>query len=264
MTSPATKPVWTVMSTALTMRPPLEPFPLIPVPVGEGEVPLRWMGQLGSSNLHHKTHVEVWEGVDKTEEELPVGSSLMLNSPEWVRTSIPVGPGRTKLIWKPLPMGQPVEGLGTRVELSAVWTFSFKMTLKFGDICCREQRTSSQMVGIVGQCESGLGRSTIETNRVSQGKREVGGITGAGNPSDVLSPHTSIPERVCGRHGDGCGQGGCGKEEGCREGGEGTHDFGWEGGGRRGEIEDEGGLFKVLSVPFVCADLVRSKTYRRP
>ena len=49
----------------------------------------------------------------------------------------------TKLIWKPLPVGQPLEGPSTVVEPPEEGTFSFKVALKFGVVCYGERRTGA-------------------------------------------------------------------------------------------------------------------------
>ena len=104
----------------------------------------------------------------------------------------------------------------------------------------------------VGQRESRLGRSTMETNHVNQDDGEVGGVSGDGTPRNGLRLLAGIPGGILARAGDGEGQGGSSEEEGCGEGGEGTHHFGWEGAGRekgegkgrRRKSEGEVGLFQ--------------------
>ena len=47
----------------------------------------------------------------------------------------------TKLIWKPWPVGQPLEGPSTLDEPLEVRTPVFKTTLRGGFDCCRERST---------------------------------------------------------------------------------------------------------------------------
>ena len=64
MTSPATKPVWTVRPIA----PPVT-APLPPIPSEEEEESLRYTGQPErGEDLGHKTYVEAGEDTDETEE----------------------------------------------------------------------------------------------------------------------------------------------------------------------------------------------------
>jgi len=99
------KPVWTVR--------PIAPLcPLVLVPVELGEVP-----------------VEVDE---ETEELKGVVVPVMLNCWDWARMPTPVGFCWIKLIWKPLPVGQPLAGPSTVVEPLEVVTSCFKTTLMFG------------------------------------------------------------------------------------------------------------------------------------
>jgi len=72
---------------------------------------------------------------DTTEEEKGVVVPVMLNCWDWARMLTPVGFSWTKLIWKPLPVGQPLEGPSTVVEPPEEGTFSFKVALKFGVDC---------------------------------------------------------------------------------------------------------------------------------
>lgn len=51
----------------------------------------------------------------------------------------PVGFNWMKLIWNPLPVGQPEEGPSTVVESLEVRTFSFKVVLMVGYDCYRER-----------------------------------------------------------------------------------------------------------------------------
>ena len=96
-------------------------------------------------NLGRKTYVEV--------EEKGVVVPVMLNCEDWTRMVAPVAPGWTKLIWKPLPVGQPTAGPSTVVELSAVRTPFFKMTL-MGGVDCYSGRTMRTMgKRNVGQAE---------------------------------------------------------------------------------------------------------------
>lgn len=107
-------------------------------------MPLRYMGQPERGrNLGHKTYVEV----DEREEEKEVEVPLMLNCWDWVRMLTPVPLGWTKLIWKPLPVGQPTAGPSTVVELSAVRTPFFKMMLMGGVDCYRERTVGKRNSG---------------------------------------------------------------------------------------------------------------------
>jgi len=56
----------------------------------------------------------------------------------------PVGFSWTKLIWKPLPVGQPLEGPSTVVEPPEEGTFSFSLTLRFGVVCCRGKKVGKR------------------------------------------------------------------------------------------------------------------------
>lgn len=76
--------------------------------------------------------VEVPEGFG--EEEKGTVVPVILNCWDWARMATPVGFCWTMLIWKPLPVGQPVEGPFTVVEPSEVETFCFKRTLILGYI----------------------------------------------------------------------------------------------------------------------------------
>ena len=71
---------------------------------------------------------------------------VMLNCWDWARIFTPVGFCWTKLIWKPWPVGQPLEGASTEVESLDVVTFCFRTTLTFGVDCCSTQteRTMSK------------------------------------------------------------------------------------------------------------------------
>jgi len=170
---------------------------------------------------------------DDTTEEKGVVVPVMLNCWDWARILTPVGFSWTKLIWKPLPVGQPLDGPSTVVEPPEEGTFSFKVALKFGVDCCRR---------IMGKRGSRLGGNATETNHVNQDDGEVGGVSADGTPGDGLGPLAGIPGGILARAGDGEGQGGGSEEEGSGEGGEGTHDFGWKGDGRKkGEARSDGG-----------------------
>ena len=92
------------------------------------------MGQPeGGGNPGEKTYVE---DVDEMSEVKGVVVPVMLNCWDWTRMATPVGFCWTKLIWKPLPVGQPTAGPSTVVEPPSVGTLAFKMTLMFGVVCC--------------------------------------------------------------------------------------------------------------------------------
>jgi len=137
---------------------PLSPPLLLPVSEeGEGVVPLRYMNQPEKGrNSEHKTYVGVED--DEMEEEKGTVVPVILNCSDWARMAFPVGFFWTKLIWKPLPVGQPVAGPSTVVEPEEVRTFSFNMMLTFGVFCCRERNTSRRTMQVmdkrnVGQAE---------------------------------------------------------------------------------------------------------------
>lgn len=69
-------------------------------------------------------------------EEKGVVVPVMLNCWDWARMATPVGFCWTKLIWNPLPVGQPLEGPSTSMDPAEVRTFSFKGVLMFGVTCC--------------------------------------------------------------------------------------------------------------------------------
>ena len=94
---------------------------------------------------------------DDTTEEKGVVVPVMLNCWDWARIFVPVGFSWTKLIWKPWPVGQPLEGPSTEVEFSEVRTFSFKEMLMFGVDCCGECSGTAQIVRTVGKYECQLG-----------------------------------------------------------------------------------------------------------
>jgi len=96
------------------IAPPLFPLP-VPVEEEPGEVP-----------------VDVEED---TEEEKGVVVPVMLNCCDWARILTPVGFSWIKLIWKPLPVGQPLDGPSTEVVPLEEGTFSFRVTLRFGVDC---------------------------------------------------------------------------------------------------------------------------------
>ena len=75
------------------------------------------------------------------------------------------------------------------VVLVAVMTFSFRMMLVFD--CYRERSTSARTVD---KRASRLGRDTMETNHVSQGDCEVGGVSSDEGPCDSLTSLASIPD----------------------------------------------------------------------
>lgn len=101
--------------------------------------------------MRHNTYVGVGEGVsemvgdpdetdenfDEMEEAKETVLPVILNWGDWARMATPVGFCWTKLIWKPLPIGQPLAGPSTLVEPAEVRTLLFKMTLMFGVFCCR-------------------------------------------------------------------------------------------------------------------------------
>jgi len=78
------------------------------------------------------------------EEEKGVVVPLMLNCWDWARMLTPVGFTWIKLIWKPLPVGQPLEGPSTVVDPPDEETFSFKVTLRFGVVCYGKRRTGKR------------------------------------------------------------------------------------------------------------------------
>jgi hypothetical protein len=69
---------------------------------------------------------------EETEEEKAVVLPVILNCRDWARMATPVACSWIKLIWKPLPVGQPDVGGLTVVDPSEVRTFCFKTTLVFG------------------------------------------------------------------------------------------------------------------------------------
>lgn len=74
----------------------------------------------------------VEEREEEPEEEKPVVVPVMLNCWDCARMATPVVVFWIRLIWKPLPVGQPEEGAFTVAEPSAVETSSFKTILTFG------------------------------------------------------------------------------------------------------------------------------------
>lgn len=69
---------------------------------------------------------------DETEEEKDVEEPVMLNCWDWARMATPVGFCWNKLIWNPLPVGQPEEGAFTVAEPEEVVTSCCKTMLMFG------------------------------------------------------------------------------------------------------------------------------------
>ena len=65
--------------------------------------------------------------------------------------ALPVVVCWTKLIWKPLPVGQPVAGPSTVAEPEEVRILSFNTVLKFGVFCCRERNTSGRTMRAMGK-----------------------------------------------------------------------------------------------------------------
>ena len=185
----------------------------------------------GNSPFGDKTYVE--EGDD---EEKGVVVPLMVNCGDWARIPTPLAVCWTKLIWKPWPVGQPLEGPSTVVEPLEVSTPCFKVMLTLGFFCCKERTVS--------ECGFRLCRNAMETNHVGQEDREVGGVAGDGIPGDGLRLLAGIPGSTVGGAGNGEGQGGGGKEEDRGEGREGTHHCSrkgmWEG-RKEGEGKDDGG-----------------------
>jgi len=90
--------------------------------------------------------VEEREGEDAEEEgfEVPV----MLNCLDCARMATPVGLFWTRLIWKPLPVGQPEEGAVTEVDPEEVRTSCFKTVLVFG-YTTMFTKTTVKLVGSV-------------------------------------------------------------------------------------------------------------------
>jgi len=126
--SPAMKPVWTVRPIA----PPLfeVSFPLIVLLLPPA--PVSWDGSEVSVEDDEDGN-KMRE--DEDEREGGVGVPVMLNCWDWARMLTPVGLFWTRLIWKPLPVGQPVEGLFTAAASPAERTFWLKTTLMFGYVC---------------------------------------------------------------------------------------------------------------------------------
>jgi hypothetical protein len=78
---------------------------------------------------------------DDKEEENEVVVPVMLNCWDWARMA--AVSSLTKLIVKPLPIGQPAAGPFTVVEPREVLTFPFKTELMFGNTCCEERSTGA-------------------------------------------------------------------------------------------------------------------------
>ena len=96
----------------------------------------------------------------------------------------------------------------------------------------------------MSECEFRLCRNAMETNRVGQEDREVGGVASEGVPGDGLRVLAGIPGKTVDGTGNGEGQGGGDKEEGRGEGREGTHHYirkGMREGRKEGEGKGDGG-----------------------
>lgn len=100
-------------------------------------------------NSGRETYVGVED--DEMEEEKGTVVPVMLNCSDWARIAFPVGFRWTRLIWKPLPVGQPVAGPSTVAEPEEVRTLSFNMMLTFGVFCCREPNTSGRTMRAIGK-----------------------------------------------------------------------------------------------------------------
>jgi len=95
------------------------------VSVEDGEPPLAVFGELAEGLVERREEEE-------TEEEKAVVLPVILNCRDWARMETPVAWSWIKLIWKPLPVGQPDAGGLTVVDPSEVRTFCFKTMLVFG------------------------------------------------------------------------------------------------------------------------------------
>jgi len=90
----------------------------------------------------------VEEREDEETEEEGVEVPVMLNCWDCARMATPVGLFWTRLIWKPLPVGQPEEGAVTEVDPEEVRTFCFKTALVFG-YTTMFTKTTVKLVGSV-------------------------------------------------------------------------------------------------------------------